>query len=88
MKSLQFANGSKKQVQIGRFVCDQYTGQFTEPSLQSMADTGLWFACATGTGLNSAIGYGSGTTPELALADLKKRAEQIRDQIEIVFLSR
>lgn len=84
MKTLKFnsGKGSKEQVLIGRFVCDRYAGEFQVATLQAKADTGLWYARAQGTGIGL---EGEGASPEGAVFDLRKRAADLRAEIDRVY---
>lgn len=82
MKTLKFATGSRQQIQIGRFVCNRYEGQFQSPALQAKAETGMWYCYAQGTGLGI---EGEGRTPEYAIRDTKKRATQMREELTRVY---
>jgi hypothetical protein len=72
----------KVQRRIGRFVCDRYYGIFTRSDLQTRVDLGLWYARAMGTGLGIT---GEGATPELAIADMKARAEAQGEELIRVY---
>lgn len=85
MKTLPFGKtGSKDQVQIGRFVCNRYRGTFRTSALQTLADLGLWYARATGSGSKL---VGEGDTPERAVADLRSRAAAEVAELTRVFLT-
>ena len=76
------SSNMRRQTIAGRFVANQYEGDFRSPDLQSKAETGLWYCYATGTGLGL---EGEGSTPEKALANLRARAEEMRAELVRVY---
>ena len=79
---MTFKNGHAYVVRTGRFVAKQYIGTFVNASLQVKADTGLWYAFATGTGLKI---EGEGATSADAFRDLRQRAHALRNEITQVY---
>jgi hypothetical protein len=82
VKRLSFSQGSLIAVVRGRFIVRQYSGNFIEPSLAAKASTGLWYATATGTGLEI---EGEGASPLRAIMDMKKRALEMANEINRVY---
>ncbi len=77
------AVSSKDNTFTGRFSIDRYHGAFPHsPALQARANLGYWYARAVGSPCEL---EGEGSTPEGALADLLKRAAEMRDEITRVY---
>lgn len=72
------ATSHKEEITQGRFSVSRYHGTFNTHSLQVRANLGYWYARCMGAGHDLT---GEGSTPEGALADLKKRAAELRDEV-------
>lgn len=82
MRTLQFSAGTKTIIEFGRLIAFRYEGVFHNPALAGMAETGLWYAQARGTGLDI---RGEGETPEKAIENLKYRARATVTELQAVY---
>lgn len=76
------AEGSQENILFGRFSISRYSGRFKSESLQARANLGHWYARCMGAGHELT---GEGATPDGAMADLKKRAAELRDEITRIY---
>ena len=80
---LIFNNGGKKIcINFDRFVSFRYEGSFISERRKEKAESGLWYAIASGTGLGI---EGEGHTPEESIKDLKYRAQAMVNEINSVY---
>ncbi len=77
--------GKMEVVTIGRFVCRKYTGNFSHysESLITRANTKLYYS--EFSGMHWLPITGEGSTPELAIEDLKNRARELHSKLEMIF---